>query len=780
MSKTSRNLLMSCTAVAALLVVDAGQSVRAQLDEIVVTSQRREQSILDVPISVSAFDANMIEKSGISEAKDYLAMTPNVSFAESGEAGNRSISISIRGVANVSLGEVASANSIGYYLDELSVGNTANGVINPQLYDMERIEVLRGPQGTYFGRNAAGGALNITTKLPTDVMEGSIEGSYGSFDTWGLNGMINIPISEGFSARFVASYEESDGLVENINPNGAPNSGYEYTHLRGAFRLAPTDNFTMDLSVSYTDEDEGADASVPTGVLDLDTKDIVGADYLSVDNGTGYYPANDDKFDHDAPEFNKSEFLLVNARAQLDFDRFMIRSITGLVDSEHSRAFDQDNIFTDTILRDNEYEGESFSQEVRFQSTGDWGVDWTVGAIYAQDEIQQLNTVFFGAVAGFDHPNIPGIGPDPVLGPGIGFGLPPAGFRINFNERELNIDSWALFGEINWHINDQWDLILGGRYTNDEVTNHFFNISAFENPQEDILASEEFDNFSPRIVLSWDVTPETNLYASASAGYKAGGIDLVAEVNDPDTGDLIQDPFAQPFEEEKLWSYEIGIKGTAADDRIRYNAAVFYTDWEVLQVQSNFLAIPGDISSGKELTQNADGATNWGIEAEVLAELAEGLTMNLGVGWLDSEFDSFPNARLPGGVVVDLGGQRLPSTPEWTWSTALDYRRPLGNADIDGFVRLEANGRSESRSNIEAIAAPLLGLPDFPYESPSFAVVNLRLGIDHDNWGLNGFVENLFEEEYYTSSNDNFGLSGMRVRPHPRVWGVRAKYRFGG
>ncbi|MFD2500282.1 TonB-dependent receptor plug domain-containing protein [Rhizorhabdus histidinilytica] len=154
--------------MAAPVAAEADAAARTSDAEIVVTAQRRQQRLLDVPISVSAFSAAMIEKAHITEAKDYLALAPNISFTEDGEKGNRSINIAIRGVSNVDLGEQSTQQSIGYYIDELSTGSSANGTLNPQLLDIERIEVLRGPQGTYFGRNASGGAINITTKKPTD------------------------------------------------------------------------------------------------------------------------------------------------------------------------------------------------------------------------------------------------------------------------------------------------------------------------------------------------------------------------------------------------------------------------------------------------------------------------------------------------------------------------------------------------------------------------------------------------------------------------------------
>ena len=202
------------------LAQDEGDMV---LEEIMVTAQRREESLQDVPVSVSAFTGANLEKAGIREATEYLVMTPNVGFSEDGEGGSRSVNIAIRGVSNIALDGVAAANSIGYYIDEMSVGAVAQGTINPQLQDMERIEVLRGPQGTFFGRNAVGGAINITTRKPEDTFFFEGSAMAGNFGSWGLEGIINVPFSEKFMARAVVGIEESDTAITNINPTG--NSG---------------------------------------------------------------------------------------------------------------------------------------------------------------------------------------------------------------------------------------------------------------------------------------------------------------------------------------------------------------------------------------------------------------------------------------------------------------------------------------------------------------------------------------------------------------------------
>lgn len=763
MRASCKKMLLGATALcgmgAALPVAAQSSTAAAEgPDTIVVTAQRRAQLLQDVPISVSAFSSETIEKANITEAKEYLSLAPNVSFTEDGETGNRSINIAIRGVSNVGLGEVSTQQSIGYYIDELSVGSTANGTYNPELLDIERIEVLRGPQGTYFGRNASGGALNITTKRPTADFYAEAGGGVSSFDTYKGYGIVNIPLATGLYFRGLGSYETSDGLVRNVNPNGAPNSGYKDLHLRGALRALPTDRLTMDLSVDYTREREGLDATVPSGVIDLDTQSIFGADFPAIDQQLGFYPKNERLVNHNAPEYNRNNFLIINNRLNWEGDGFSIRSITGYIKSKNRRLFDQDNIAADAINRHNRYDGRSFSQELRIQSEGNEKFEWVVGGLFARDRIQQFNSIQAGTDTTYT---------DPVTGEVIGLLPPiPAGFRINENNKIFKTRSLAAFADVTWHVTPRLELVAGGRYTRDTIDNRTFGVVAFESPVPDSAGKRSFNDFSPRVVARYKVTDHSNVYASVSKGYKAGGIDINTNI-------------VSPFRPENLWNYEIGFKGSALDNAFQYSASFFYLKWTNLQVQTNFLSDPNDLSSAVELTLNAAKAENKGFEMEVQARLSPSFHASAGFGYLDSKFISFPDAVLAGGNSVDLSGFRLPKTPRYTFSTAIDYDRDITD-DWNVYSRAELNFRSAAPGDLEGVASIPLGLPRFPYNPPAYAVVNLRLGFKSKQFDIGAYVENVFKEDYYTGTQDNFGLGGIRLRPHPRVFGVTGKVKFGG
>lgn len=719
------------------------------LEEIIVTGQRREELLQDVPLSVSAFDAESIEKANISEAKDYLGMSPNVAFTEDGQSGSRSISVSIRGVSSIALDTIATPSSIGYYVDDVNIATTASGNVNPQLQDMQRIEVLRGPQGTYFGRNALGGAINITTKKPDEKFyaEGSI--SAGNLGTFGLEGVVNLPVTDTFMLRFVGAYEESEGPVENVNPQS--DNDTEFQTFRAAGRWLANDVFTIDFSLSHTNEDEGGDIGVGSGVTDLDTQSIF-AD-LVADDLLGFYPSNDSKVNHNLKEQNDGEVTIYNLRLSWEFDHLSLKSISGLVDSTFERAFDQDNISADVINRFNKAKAESFSQELRMQSVGDSArLDWTAGLYYAKDDITRFNSIQLGEARAYTDPRT-------MVSAGLPLPPVPAGFRINENNFGFETTSKAIFGEATIHINDALSITGGARLTRDQVTNSAFNVIAFEGAVDNIAGSKDFTNFSPKVGVRFIPNDNLTVYATYSQGYKPGGVDHNSGI-------------ATSFDEEQLTSWEVGFKSKLAGRRIRLAGALFNLDWEDLQVQTNFLADPNDISSAVEKTLNAAKASSKGVELEFSWLIFNSLTWGANLGYIDASYGSFPRVNLPGDMVANLTGLDLPKTPEWTLSTVLDYSTTVGSGNLEIYGRLEWSYRSSVKGDLEGVAAEQLNLPNFPYNIKAYDVANLRLGVRTNRWKVHAFVENLLEEDYYTGTSDNFGLAGIRLRPHPRIFGV--------
>lgn len=794
-------------------------AIAQELEEIVVTAQRREQLLHDVPVSITAFSEAQLKQNNIEEAKDYFLFTPNVSFTEDGESGQRSVGISIRGVSDFAnaLTDIGGlANSFGIYLDEFNIANAANKVANPQLQDLRSVEVLRGPQGTYFGRNATGGALNLTSRLPNEDNYYEMAIGFSSFDTKEVSVVANAPLTDNLFLRGVAWYEESDGFIRNLSQTGS-DASYDHNNVRGSLRWVATDRFTVDASVMITRENDGTDTNVNSGVLDADTVGSIPSllalnplnlnaleprsvepdfrdrvhgmtsDLLPIDSGEGFFPQNDRYINKDFKESNEGSSEIFNVRLNYAADDWSIRSITGYLDSEAHRRFDQD------LTQYGLYEtfagriSETFSQEVRFNWASDtWDV--TLGALYADDSSLDFGLSPIG-VDGFAFGTL---NPDGTIAT-CGFCLNPGELIGGKSALTLDVESFAVFGDVTWTLNDEFSLTGGLRYTSDDLTFKdfggyealtFSQVSGGTRPPDsdiDLQDKRSFTDVSPRFVLNYTPTDDINTYLVASAGYKPGG-----SVLDTDTR----------YEDERLWNYEAGIKVQALNNRLTVNAAVFHMVWDGLQVPTlDTEIVNGMIELNTEIL-NID-ATSSGVELEVQLLPTDQLFLAAGIGYLNAEFDGFgpDDPYLFENMAFDLDGKTLPRSPEWTLSAVGQYNNQF-TADYEGFVRLEWSYRSETFSDIEALAAvsePLdipgfgnsvsgvgINIPfpraDFPFRVPSFDVVNLRAGINSERWNLVAYVENLFDENYYTGTQENFGLGGIRIRPHHLVAGI--EFRF--
>lgn len=793
---------ISCFMLAGPAHSQSGSEAAASpaLEEVVVTSQRRAENLQDVPVSVTAFSEAALLRGNIKSASEYLNFTPNVAYTEAGQAGARSIGIGMRGVSSFISGENAFVNSIGIYIDEFSVGSVPNQIANPQLPDMQRVEVLRGPQGTYFGRNSLGGALNLTTMPPEDSFGGSVRIGGERYDTRGgqfnATSVLNVPVSDDFALRSVVYYEDSSGMVANLSPTG-DDSGHRYLMARLSALWDISDRTTLKTTIFYSDEDQGADETVPSGVWDIDTIDSLNlndavANSLPepIDEGSGFWPNNQSKQYHNLDENNSlnSTIGILNLRHVLT-DSLVLKSISGVIDAKQARLFDQDNSSLPLIERDNSYKGRSWSTELRLESITK-SAQWVVGALYAKDRQDQTNNVRVSSNSS-------------AKWNGYGFLPPfPEGLSLAYNTKEFKVESLALFADYTWNVTDALSLVAGGRYTKDTVVNTIHrwglgpngtcfppNFACFYGsfinfPRPISSAENTFDDISPRLGLRYQFNDDVGAYATVSKGYKAGGTSVGNNTNVAGAPAV-----AVPYEPEKLWNYEAGIKSELFDRRLRLNTSVFYLDWRDLQLEAFRFLTPGDLSSIFEQTINVQKARAYGAEVEFVLAASDRLTLSGGVGHLNSKITSSDSAEITGRFLVSLQGLELPKAPELTANFAAEYRWPIGTNEA--WLRTEYIHRDGQYSDVEGLAwkqirgkyipgstnlVPATG--SFPFESPTFDLVNLRGGIDFERLELSMYVQNLAGETYYTGTQDNFGLSGIRLRPHPMVIGASVSYRF--
>ncbi|MEL7129447.1 MAG: TonB-dependent receptor [Pseudomonadota bacterium] len=755
------------------------------LDVVRVTAQKREESVLEVPSSLTVFSKDAIEFNRIDDLEDFAIRSPNVKIASTGNP-NRS-NVSIRGISRLG----GSFNSVGVYIDEFNIApfNT-NGAINPVLFEVEQIEVLRGPQGVFFGRNSTSGAINITTRKPsTDAVSGSASVEGGSFGTGGVRGFLNVPLGGQLAATASGFFRSTNGFINDVGPAGADNELDEFGG-RLALRWTPTSNLTLDLSGAYSERDGGSGNLIPNGdVPATAAAGFAGTNAITQSplapllglpplpalpdfQGLGVFPENTDTVAFDVPANFENQNISIIGKAVYDFGPASFILTGGYTDNDYSETIDGDFTATPVFVGNFNNDLSSWSIEGRFESNedlvfGDFDFGWSFGVGYYEADLgfanpffsiadSPFNPVLFAAPGTFDPDATPGI-PDsvpPLTPPGPLFGLIP-GLEVSNPFGTTDSESIAGFFNTSLTYADRVELQFGGRISHEDIAETGGSVlTTLLGP--DVLetsGSDDFTDFSPRIALSYFLNDEVTFYSLASRGYRAGGVDFAAD------GTPI------PFDEENVWNFEGGVKAALFDNRLFVNLAGFYIAWDDLQV------LQFDFAINNIFTQNADTAEAAGVEFEFTAKPHERLTFNGGFGFVDAEFGNFPGAidSVTGGI-VDVSGGPLPNTSEWTVSLAGRYDQPLFN-DYLGYVSLEYI--YQDAFNTQVVPNPEFGIEDYN-------LVNLRVGIEHGGWEAQFFIDNLIDEEF--STGNFFAATSfvgvLETVGRPRTFGGQLSYRF--
>lgn len=763
---SKRGLLLS--AISGVLALQSVAPATAQtglvLEVVRVTAQKREQSLQEVPVSVTAFTADVIDRARIDNFTDYAVKTPNVGFQQQGS--NADTRFSIRGVTNVG----GQASSVGVYVDEVNV--TPNVVLTGasrtsdiSLLDIERIEVLRGPQGTFFGRNTMGGAINITTVKPdTGESYGEVTLEAGEDDYFRVRGSGNVAISDTLALRGAAYYDEEDGFIDNKGPAGVGNA-QENEGARLALRWLPNNDITADFTASYSNMEQDHQAAVPTGMLgEIPSQVVSDGGFLFPIFGLELWPLQDvaffpDNYTDIATDMKReqeNETLTFTANVEVDLGAVTLTSVTGYIDNEFSLGGDGDASVVPAFFVGRDSDMSAFSQEFRLSSNGEGEFNWMIGAIYSDDEVNSTDISTHLA-------SDPYLALWDVLGI-LEFGLPgdigdiiangPTGISVgNFEDvdRGSETTSYAVFTDVTWNFADSWSLGAGLRYTYDEVDYYEVTRPTLTIPVADIRADKDFDDISPRLNLSWLPSDELTVYASVSKGYKVGGFNP-----NQDLVDLF-------FEEETGWNYELGLKTALWDNRVQINSAIFYFDWDDLQSRGQ------DVRTQRQVVVNAESASTQGLELEMTALLCEGLTLGLGYGYLDAEFDTFREAVDTNGNVFDASGNTIPLAPEHSVNASLDYSLALGEGEA--YARVDYSYLDNQFTSVDNTPAR---------EIDSYDLWNARIGYDAEHWGAQAFVENLLDEEYSsgTENLETFYTGMQRTVGRGRWAGVRLNVRF--
>lgn len=693
---------------------------------IIVTARRREERLVDVPIAVSSFSGEQLERRGALDLTDIGQIVPNVTL-ESSRATNSTLSAFIRGIGQqdpVSGFE----QGVGIYLDDVYLNRPQAAVLD--IYDVERIEVLRGPQGTLYGRNTIGGAVKyVTRRLPQDFSL-KARATYGTYDQ--AEGVVTVSGPLGDMARLGGSIARLSrgGYGDNLT-TGLENYNKDVWAGRMSFEMGGYgEPVFLRITGDYT-----KDESNPRGGHRLIPGLMSGA------------PVLDNVFDTRGglvdPE-QDVESIGTALHAEIEFSEALtFRSISAWRRDDSYTPIDFDALPAVDVDVPGAYFNEQLSQE--FQLLWDDGGPLTglIGAYYLDAQADTLFDVrLFTSFAGL----------------------------TAFTSAEVDTETYAIFGDFAFDVTDQLSLSLGGRYTWDERSadilrqiylgggSPFFGGAGarFGGPSTDFSGSAEFEKFTPRASISFMPTPDHNIYASFSKGFKGGGFDpRGVGTNAPDlNGDGVRsdDEVAAflSFAPEEVDSYEVGYKSSLMGGRVNVALAGFYADYTDVQIPGSVACTVSGLPSFCGVVSNAGKATFKGFEFEGSARLGAGINLAASLGWIDAEYDEYITNI--GGVPTDVADFReVQNTPEWTASGTASYTTPLGAGDL--YLGTTASYRSKTFQ----FEIPNPFLDQDGYVLVDASVVYTSPG---DRWSLGLYGKNLTDEEYKTS-----GYTFVRADP---------------
>jgi len=765
------------------------------LEEIIVTAQKREESLQDVPIAISAFDGDFLDRANITNIADIAEHTPGFSST----AANPGLpQIYMRGIGTDDFG-IASDTSVGFFIDGVYFGKAGGAITD--LEDVQRIEVLKGPQGTLFGRNTIGGAISITTERPSNEVEGSVSVKLGNYDRKSISATLNTPIIEDkLFLRGSIKKTRQDGWQSNLQDGRDDGANTNNASGRLSLTWMPTEDLEVSFKNNWSRTDENIGYHKALNIFGQESVADANAILQFFAADAGYAPQTIAAVALDPINFDLGTADTAVAGGPAVFERrlrghsvhvnwdlnenYELTSISAY--REYSaNATRPSGVPFDLIVFDG-FEGvETYSQEFRLNASFDT-IEWFVGlSAFREDAAsftQGTSRIADPATAGL----ISAV-----------WGVPFDVFHVldETSAASNRTDSYAVYGDTTWDFADDWSLSVGLRYSHDEKTFElnnpgFVGVGLDSNP--DFAASgilvyenlgvifpsnldgigvpvsdkkqEDWQNVSGRVVLSHNISEDIQTYFSVAQGYKSGGFNTVPGVN-PATGEISN----TAFDPEEVISYELGIKSSLFDSTLRVNAALFQYEYTDLQVLAE------DPTSLAAVILNAGGATGTGLELDVVYLASENLRLSASMAWLEAEYDEF---RISDSV--DLKGQELTRAPTFSGSLGLDY-----NIDIElpGELRLSAN---YSYSGAER-QAPYLENALIPDDSDlavegSYSLVSAKISYisESQDWEVSLWGNNLTDEQYLVERGDiaaSMGFVYGRMGA-PRMYGAEVKYLY--
>lgn len=707
----SRAMLNSTGAISALIVATLlpASPAFAQNAQIVVTARKVSENLQDVPISISSFDADALEDAGALELGDVSKLAPNFTALPAGAFGSATPNLTIRGQTAGSW-TVNSDQAVGVYVNGAPIPRSP-GIFN-NLFDVERIEVLKGPQGTLYGKNTTGGAINVITKAPEfNDFSGYVKATIGSFERSDLEGVINIPlVDDKLAARVGAVRSYRAGYGEGAVTGRDLADDNEFA-VRGSILFSPSETVTFRLNGNYHNVDESGsiNRSLVTVLGGLVSQESLNPDiYVGNEFGT-------------VPQVQQFEEFDVNLNTTIDFGGATLESITSY--REHDLLYEYRRIpLTGNIITQ---DAKLFAQELRLngQAFSD-RLEWQVGAFYSTE-------------TGSDGDVLPQLGQTDIA--------------------ESKNVGWAVFTQNTFAITDALNFTFGLRYTDEhrEITDLDPTADPLVAP---LFAEADFSGWSWLLGLDYKITPDVMIYASASKGFKSGGIDLKN--------------LSTILEPEYVLNYEAGIKSELFDNIWRLNISGYYSDYT--NIQRNTFDPTAVVPT--TVLRNIAAATIWGFELESVIAPTEGLTLSQSVGYTKPDYDEYVGFD-PFGNTVDLSDTPFAGS---RWQVSVSGRYEF-DASETARVGMQANYFWISEDDQ---ATPALMLTPAQSRLDAYGTVNAQVDVDFANIGVNlaVFGTNLTDKEYFNAAFITtlgpLGTVSDRITGNPRTWGVRLTKRF--
>jgi len=739
-------------ALCALSIAEVARADERVLEEVLVTAQKRVESLQDVPVAVTAVSAADLEILNIAQMEDLTRASASLTYTQAGN--KQSSSFRVRGIGT-NVFSIGAEPAVAVVIDDVS--QVQQGQSLADLIDIERVEVLRGPQSTLFGKNASAGLINVITKAPSRENEAVIETSYTDDEELKVSGSVSGHLTDTFGYRLTGFYNDFDGHSTNL-VSGNDTNAKQAQGFRGRFEWSLTDNFDLGLIGWYMEDDDSC-CSLTHRYVDP------AAAYLGVIPFAEMNPLTKPSTDNKDPEIDvepdaETEDTGFSLRANGAMGDYTLTSITSWNQWQYDDISDVDwsgfpvaeffsgGAVPGGVISLSAVDTELFTQEFRLLSPTRGKYDYLLGLYYADADTER----------GFER-------------------TPP--FTTDWVGK-TSTETIAAFGQLTWHFSEKTELTVGGRYNYEEISAAFYNALTDSNYDSE----DNDDEWLGKISLQHFLEPDTMVFGSVSTGYKGKVYDISTGFN--------QEKADHPVDPESSVSYELGFKSSLLGRRLQLNLVAFYTEYDDYQAQNQEL-------DGEDIIiaiTNVGKLETSGVELDAVALVGERVTLTASAAYVDATIEEFPGANcysnqqteeqgcvpiVPGSKtrVQDLSGEPLNNSPDWKINFSAQYDQPLPSLAFDGFVQVNYHWQGEV--NFDLLQNPAT-------VQDSYGIANLNIGISErktDRYRVTLFVNNVFDKRYASALQSLDGLYGdVDVMTHflprgaERYAGVRVRYAF--